>query len=248
MFENSRYGLWGWTAEEDRIQRCPAAPARCSNKMSSRLFQDTISMNDSNWQAEKKKILTRLSIAIYRMPDDQLISLLHLFKDLEFEEKEKLLEIPKAQSGSIATARDRQMLIARFFLLINQLTEADLLRFLNRYERKQFARLREFPRVPCNINLDLAADGRAVNCFARDISAGGVFIESCETFSMEQPVSLCFSLDDEYLALKLKGRVVRLEQEGIGIKYESLTTYQKEIMNDLISRLLRRSDARFRMD
>jgi hypothetical protein len=205
-------------------------------------------MNDSNWQAEKKKILTRLSIAIYKMTNDQLISLLHLFKDLEFEEKEKLLEIPKPQPGDIADARDRQMLIARFFLLINRLSEADLLQFMNRYERKQFARLREFPRVPCNINLDLAAGGRAINCFARDISAGGVFVESCESFSMDQPVSICFSLEDEHLALKLKGRVVRLEQEGIGIKYESLTSYQREIMNDLISRLLRRSDARFRMD
>jgi Tfp pilus assembly protein PilZ len=133
-------------------------------------------------------------------------------------------------------------------LLINQLSEADLLHFMNRYEQKQFARLREFPRVPCNFTLDLAADGRAINCFARDISAGGIFVESCEPFSMQQPVSICLSLDDEHLALKLKGRVVRLEHEGIGIKYESLTTYQKQIMNNLISRLLRRADARLRMD
>jgi hypothetical protein len=248
MFENSRYRLWKGPAEEDRIQHCLAVSARFLDRMSSRLSQDTISMNDSNWLAEKKKILTRLSIAIYRMSNDQLISLLHLFKDLEFEEKEKLLGIPNPRSGSIADARDRQMLIARFLLLINQLSEADLLRFMNRYERKQFARLREFPRVPCNFNLDLAADGRAINCFARDISAGGIFVESCESFSMEQPVSLCFSLLDEDLALKLKGRVVRLEQEGIGIRYESLTTYQKEIMNDLISRLLHRAPAWFRMD
>lgn len=194
-------------------------------------------MLDSVWQAEKKKILTRLSIAIYKMTDEQLIALLNLFKDLNLEEKKKLLEIPTSPPHGIENAKERQLLIARFFLLINQLNEVDLLKFMNRYEQKQFAMLREFPRVPCNITLDLAADGRAINCSAMDISAGGMFVESCEPFTMEQPVSICFSIDDDHLALKLKGRVVRIEQGGIGIKYESLTSYQLEIMKNLINRL-----------
>ena len=202
-------------------------------------------MHDPNWQVEKKKILTRLSIAIYKMTDEQLISLLHLFKDLEFSEKDKLLEIPKDYPDGISGARDRQLLIARFFLLINQLEETDLLKFMNRYEQKRFAMLREFPRVPCNISLDLAADGRAINCFAMDISAGGMFVESCEPFTMGQSVSLCFSLSDNQLPLKIKGRVVRLEHGGIGVKYESLTSYQLEIMKNLINSLHRQVSSQF---
>ena len=196
-------------------------------------------MHGLSWQEEKKKILARLSIAIYKMTDEQLISLLHLFIDLDLEEKEKLPEMPKTLSDGLVGSRDRQLLIARFFLLINQLSEADLLKFMNRYEQKQFAMLREYPRVPCNIPLDLAADNRAISCFATDISAGGMFVESCEPFVMGQTVSICFSLEDNHLALKLKGRVVRSERGGIGIKYESLTRYQIEIMKDLINRLHR---------
>lgn len=194
-------------------------------------------MQDPKWQAEKKKMLARLSIAIYKLTDEQLVALLHLFKDLAFVDNDKLLEIPKLQADGFAGARDRQLLIARFFLMINQLSESDLLRFMHRYEQKQFAMLRESPRVPCNFTLDLAADGRAINCFARDISAGGIFVESCDSFSIGQPVSICFSLEDEQLALKLKGRVVRQEHGGIGIKYEMLTSYQQAIMDDLIKRL-----------
>ena len=203
-------------------------------------------MQDPNWQVEKKKILTRLSIALYKMTDEQLISLLHLFKDLEFRGREKFLEISKPESGTLAGARERQLLIARFFLLINQLKESELLRFMNRYEQKRFAMLREYPRVPCNISLDLAADGRAIKCFAMDISAGGMFVESCEDFSMGQTVSICFSLPDDQLALKLKGSVVRLEHDGIGIKYEALTSYQLEIMKNLINRLHRQVSSQFR--
>jgi hypothetical protein len=205
-------------------------------------------MHDPIWQAEKKKILTRLSIAIYKMTDEQLISLLHLFKDLELKDKEKLLEMPKSSSDGVVAARDRQLLIARFFLLINQLSEADLMKFMNRYEQKRFSMLREFPRVPCNITLDLAADGRAINCSAMDISAGGMYVESCESFTMNQPVSICFSVADDQLALKLKGRIVRLEQGGIGIKYESLTSYQIEIMKNMINRLHRQVSTQFRID
>lgn len=204
-------------------------------------------MHDPNWQVEKKKILTRLSIAIYKMTDEQLIALLHLFKDLEFKANEKLSDLPKPQGDGIAGARERQLLIARFFLLINQLDEADLLRFMNRYEQKRFAMLREFPRVPCNLSLDLAADGRAINCFAIDISAGGMFVESCEPFTMSQTVSICFSLTDDQIPLKVKGRVVRLEHGGIGIKYESLTSYQIEIMKDLINRLHRQVNSQLRL-
>ena len=205
-------------------------------------------MPDSNWQAEKKKILTRLSIAIYKMTDEQVVSMFHLFKDLELKGKERLLEMPRSMAdGGISGARDRQLLIARIFLLINQLSEADLFRFMNRYEQKRFAMLREYPRVPCNLTLDLAADGRAINCFAMDISAGGMFVESCESFTMGQEVSICFSLPDDHLALKLKGRVVRLEHGGVGIKFEALTSYQIEIMKDLIARLHSMASSQFRL-
>jgi hypothetical protein len=194
-------------------------------------------MNESSWQKEKKKIIARLSVAIYKMTDEQLISLLHFFKDFKLKEDEKLLNIRPVTSEGATGFHDRQMLIARFFLLIHQLSESELLKFMNRYEQKQFAMLREYPRVSCNFTIDLAADGRAINCFAMDISAGGIFVESCEPLTMGQSVSICFSLDDESLPLKMNGRVVRLEQGGVGIKYEALTPYQLEILKNLIDRL-----------
>jgi Tfp pilus assembly protein PilZ len=80
-----------------------------------------------------------------------------------------------------------------------------------------------------------------------DISAGGMYVESYESFSMNQSVSICFSVVDDQLALKLKGRVIRLEQGGIGIKYESLTNYQIEIMKNMIDRLQRQASSQYRI-
>ena len=206
-------------------------------------------MQEPSWQVEKKKILTRLSIAIYKMTDEQLISLLHLFEDLDLKQNKKLLRRSRSRNRTkVSTPGTGSCSLPVFFLLINQLEEDDLLRFMSRYERKRFAMLREFPRVPCNISLDLAANGRAINCFATDISAGGMFVESCESFTMGQSVSICFSIGQDQLPLKLKASVVRLEHGGIGVKYESVTQYQVEILKDLINRLHRKVSTQFKVD
>jgi hypothetical protein len=191
-------------------------------------------MLDSTWQTKKKKLLTRLSIAIYKMSDEQLVSLLHLFMEMSLYIDQKQIDIDDLQETGPGDQRTRQMLIAKLFLLINHLSETQLQQFINRSEEKQLAIFRDYPRVACNFMLDLASDGRAANCFARDISANGIFVESCELFTMGQRVSMCFTLDDSRLSLKLKGNVVRLEHGGAGIKYEALTTYQSEIMEDIV--------------
>ena len=61
-------------------------------------------------------------------------------------------------------------------------------------------------------------------------------------------VSICFSVADDLLALKLKGRVIRLEHGGVGIQYEELTSYQLEIMKNLINRLHRQLSSQLRVD
>jgi hypothetical protein len=75
-----------------------------------------------------------------------------------------------------------------------------------------------------------------------------MFVESCEPFTMDQPVSICFSVAQDQLALKLKGRVIRLEHGGIGVRYEALTSYQLEIMKNLINRLHRQISSQFHVD
>ncbi len=196
-------------------------------------------MKDTIGQANLKKLVTRLSIAIYKMTDEQLVSVLPLFSDLGVREKSELLQIPKFRKGNRVDMKDRQLLVARIFLLIHQLSEQDLIHFMKRYEEKQFAMLRQYPRVPCQITLDLVTNGRAINCFAMDISVGGMFVESFERFDTGQRLSICFTITDDHLSLKLKGCVVRQEEDGVGVQFMSITDYQSEIMKDLINRLHR---------
>ncbi len=188
-------------------------------------------------QGARQKILTRFSVSIYKMTDEQLLALLTLTEELGINSNNRLLDIPKMSAKDISLPGDRQLLIAHFFVLIKQMSDEELDEFLDTFEKERFRGLREYPRIPCNINVDFVVGDRVFNCFAKDISAGGVFIETTELFSVNQDVSMCFALLNQQLPFKIKGKVVRLTDSGIGIMYEQLSTYQREILSSLIDRV-----------
>lgn len=188
-------------------------------------------------QDAKQKILTRLSVSIYKMPDEQLMALLTLFDDMGMTADNKLLDMPRMNPKDVSLPEDRQLLIAHFFVLLNQMSDRELSDFLNTFEKERFSGLRAYPRTQCNINVDFVVDDKAFSCFAKDISAGGVFIETADLFSVNQVVSMCFALCNQQLPFKIQGKVVRCTDKGIGIMYEKLSTYQREILSSLIDKL-----------
>ncbi len=186
-------------------------------------------------QVEKHTILARLSVSIYRMTDDQL----SVFLDTLDEGN----EAPTHGFEQLASGADpkmhRQMIIARIFVLINQMDKDTLLGKLNPLSQPEFRWVREYPRLSCYLMVDFAAGGRAYRSCIRDISANGVFIETNNTFKDGQNIDLCFSLEesDETLPFKVKGKVTRLYPDGIGVEYENMTRYQRDILNALIDKI-----------
>jgi Tfp pilus assembly protein PilZ len=87
--------------------------------------------------------------------------------------------------------------------------------------------------------VDFAAKGKAYRSCIRDISAGGVFIETKDAFEQDQQVALCFTLTEsnESLPFKIKGRVSRIYPDGIGVQYENVTQYQRDIIDTLIKKI-----------
>jgi Tfp pilus assembly protein PilZ len=189
-------------------------------------------------QIEKHTIVARLSVSIYRMNDEQLITILHLLED----EGDGTTATDTRPANTDSIGEDplvrRQMTIARIFILINQLDRDTLLQRLRPFHHPDFRWVREYPRLPCYIQVDFATGGKAYRSCIRDISASGVFIETGESFKPGQDVSLCFSLaeSDEMLAFKLKGKVMRIYPDGIGVQYVNMSQYQRDIINTLIEK------------
>lgn len=84
--------------------------------------------------------------------------------------------------------------------------------------------------------VDFASGDKAYRSCIRDISASGVFIESTDKFKVGQAIALCFTISesDEMLPFKTKGKVTRLYPDGIGVQYENISRYQRDILDALV--------------
>jgi Tfp pilus assembly protein PilZ len=185
-------------------------------------------------QFEKHTILARLSVSIYQMTGNQLESMHNL---LEEESTEGAKHLSAVAAGSNAAMR-RQMIIARLFVLINQMDKDELLDKLKTINHPEFQWVREYPRLSCYLIVDFAAGGKAYRSCIRDISANGVFIETGDNFEIGQDIALCFTLteSEESLPFKVQGKVTRIYPDGIGVRYQNMTTYQRDILNTLIEK------------
>lgn len=190
-------------------------------------------------QIEKHTLVTRLSVSIYKMTDDQLSNLLNIFEQgagsTDGDGEYYMATLPSAQNDTMR----RQMIMARLFVLIKQMDKDTLLECLHLFEHPDFKWVREFPRLACYLLVDFASEGKAYRSLIRDISASGVFIETAEKFEKGQEVALCFTLaeSNETLPFKIKGRVSRVFPNGIGVHYENITHYQREIINALLKKV-----------
>jgi Tfp pilus assembly protein PilZ len=189
-------------------------------------------------QIEKHTIVARLSVSIYRMDEDQLVTILNLL-----DNEAGLGASAQTSAATPGLQNDdpnirRQMIIARIFILIKQLDKDTLLLRLRPFQHPDFRWVREYPRLSCYLQVDFAAGGKAYRSCIRDISASGVFIETGDSFKPGQEIALCFALSesDEMLPFKLKGKVTRLYPDGIGVQYVNMTHYQRDIINTLIDK------------
>lgn len=186
-------------------------------------------------QVEKQTILARLSVSIYKMTDDQLAIFL---ESLEDEAGVTTGGLQHTKPGSDANMR-RQMIIARIFVLINQMDKDTLLGRLQSINHPDFRWTREYPRLSCYLLVDFAAGDKVYRSCIRDISANGLFIETNNAFESGQELALCFTMEEsaETLPFKVKGKVTRIYPDGIGVEYENMTHYQRDILDALIDKV-----------
>jgi len=70
--------------------------------------------------------------------------------------------------------------------------------------------------------------------YIKDISAGGVFIETRMPFSVGQEVSLAFPLPNYQKYIKIIGEIVRISPHGIGVKFRMASQDQEAIIKSLL--------------
>ena len=98
----------------------------------------------------------------------------------------------------------------------------------------QLGKKREFQRLSTNTEVDVAVSDRVIQTDIRDISASGAFINASGKFAPDQDVRVVFTIPGFEKPFKLQGKIVRVEANGIAIKFEDITPYFKTILDDAI--------------
>lgn len=89
---------------------------------------------------------------------------------------------------------------------------------------------RKHPRNTCSIFVNHATRGRAFSPIydaIQDISASGAFIQTKESFTAGQKVSLTFTLPNFGELINMGSEVVRQNAEGVAVKFTISSKYQK---------------------
>ena len=123
---------------------------------------------------------------------------------------------------------------ARLFQIINSMSETEKLKLLKELEdrlhtkpeeRREYHREYKIIEASCSTRDKTLANTSIHKISFRDsiynISKGGVFIKTAYPFRIDQKLSLIFHLSKDQESIKIKGKIVRLDTNGIGVKFDT---------------------------
>ena len=112
--------------------------------------------------------------------------------------------------------------LSSLIISISEAKRRELLKELTNWYHSKHVELREFPRRPFSIPVELSTNGFTYMCFIQNISNGGVFIHTDFSINIDQQITMTFSLSKAEEDITVSGKVVRVDSQGIGVQFDEL--------------------------
>ena len=90
---------------------------------------------------------------------------------------------------------------------------------------------RSYIRKPFFMPVDYSTQDRVYRDFIKDISTGGVFIETQRPLPVGREISMAFSFPNLRQNFKINGDVVRMDPKGIGVAFVKSSEDQTETLD-----------------
>jgi len=104
--------------------------------------------------------------------------------------------------------------------MILKMSPSEIMDILRIIEEKEHEKKRRSPRVSYFMAVDYVVGDRAYNGYINNISSEGVFIETNENLPMNADIKLTFALPNSQGHIRVGGKIVRKEKNGIGIAFD----------------------------
>ena len=145
--------------------------------------------------------------------------------------------IEKEEAEAAERQKEKKQKIARLVDLIKKMDESQLMSLLEYAEELQGKKKRVHDRISCMITADCLCQGRASNNYVKDISFGGVFIETTQPFELGQEITMTLSFSHHVKPFKLTGEIVRTDPRGVGVEFKALTQVQQEMLQGMVQKV-----------
>ena len=164
-----------------------------------------------------------------KTPDkfDQIAQLLRMIDNLSTEEKLDVINQFSAPHISLILGQ-----------LVLQMTSFERQDLIDKIKNPETATdKRRYGRKDCILVTDYVVKDRLHNNFVKDISEGGAFIETHQKFDVGDKIVQSLSMFDEQILFKFTGEIVRMDKEGIGVKFTNLTPYQLDMLKSVMKKI-----------
>lgn len=136
----------------------------------------------------------------------------------------------------ISNETDKSGVITRLHELIKKMSKDEQQALLIELEKGFSKGKRKHKRKFFPDTLDYMTASGTYRDFIKDISDEGVFIEIRNPFSVGEKISMTFLLSEHKKRLKLQGEIVRIEEQGIGVKFRA-SQVQEEIIKSFVDKV-----------
>ena len=140
-------------------------------------------------------------------------------------------------SAQEKTRKKYNVVISQLFQIIIELNEEQQKKLLYHAEQLLVKEKRGDIRRSCDISVNYAANDRVYSNQITNISANGLFIETRRPLSMGEEVILAFNLEGFDKSLKLRGKIARANQAGIGVAFKNISPNIEEMIRVIVNRM-----------
>jgi Tfp pilus assembly protein PilZ len=92
-------------------------------------------------------------------------------------------------------------------------------------------------RKACIIPLNYAVQNRIYLDHIKNISKSGLFIETGNPLLVGDEIFMSFNMQGYDRPLKIKGKIVHANQQGIGVEFKEISPYVAQMIEALIERM-----------
>lgn len=137
------------------------------------------------------------------------------------------------KDGHTMTQTEKAML-EKVIKQVRNLDPAQLEELWDILKQWQSGKQRMYPRLDAQSSVDVVVGNRVIQTTSKNMSASGIFIDTSGKFEVDNEVRIVFNVPGYDKPFKMRGVIVRVESGGMAVKFEDITPYFKQILDDAI--------------